>query len=75
LEPSANSSPIRFEFLIACDINPSHEIRVSSLSSHSQEVIDHFEALLIQEQIEARQGVIRFPERLVKVIFATQRQL
>jgi hypothetical protein len=45
------------------------------LSSHSQEVIDHFEALLIQEQIETRQGVVRFPERSVKVIYATQRQL
>jgi len=45
------------------------------LSSHAQDLIDGFEALLAQEQIEARSGVVRFPERAVKVIHATLQQL
>jgi hypothetical protein len=45
------------------------------LSGHSQEVIDRFEALLTQEQIQARAGVVRFPERSVKVVLATLKQL
>jgi len=45
------------------------------LSSHVQDVIDSFEALLAQEQIEAKPGVVRFPERSVKVIHATLQQL
>jgi len=45
------------------------------LSSHAQDVIEEFEALLIKEQIENRPGVVRFPERAVKVIHATLQQL
>ena len=45
------------------------------LSSHRQEVIDRFEALLAQERIEARPGVVRFPERAVKVVHASLAQL
>jgi hypothetical protein len=45
------------------------------LSGHSLDVIDRFAALLIQENIEARPGVVPFPERAVKVIYATLQQL
>ncbi len=45
------------------------------LSSHAQEVINGFEALLAREQIEARPGVVLFPERAVKVIHVTSQQL
>jgi hypothetical protein len=45
------------------------------LSSHRQEVIDRFEALLAQERIETRPGVVRFPERAVKVVHASLAQL
>ena len=45
------------------------------LSSHAQDIIDGFEVLLTQEQIEARPGVVPFPERSVKVIHATLQQL
>ncbi|NNG02429.1 MAG: S8 family peptidase [Desulfobacteraceae bacterium] len=45
------------------------------LSSHDQDVIDRFEALLAQEKIVARPGFVRFPERSVKVIHASFRQL
>ena len=45
------------------------------LSSHAQDVIDGFEVLLTREKIETRPGVVRFPERAVKVIHATLQQL
>lgn len=45
------------------------------LSSHASDVIDGFEGLLKQQEIETRTGVIKFPERVVKVIFANQSQL
>ena len=45
------------------------------LSSHRQEVIDRFEALLTQERVEAKPGVVRFPERAVKVVHASLAQL
>ena len=45
------------------------------LSSHAQGVINGFEALLTQERIESRSGIVRFPERAVKVIHATLQQL
>jgi len=45
------------------------------LSSDAQEVIDKFESLLAIEQIEARTGVVRFPERAVKVVLASIYQL
>jgi hypothetical protein len=45
------------------------------LSSHAQDVTDGFEALLKQEQIESRPGIVRFPERAVKVIHATLQKL
>ncbi len=45
------------------------------LSSHEKEVVDHFEKLLRQENMESRPGVLRFPERAVKVVNATSSQL
>ena len=45
------------------------------LSSHTQDVINKFETLLNQVHIKARSGVVRFPERAVKVIYATLQQL
>lgn len=45
------------------------------LSSDHQEVIDRFEALLRQERIETRTGVVRFPERAVKVVRVSLAQL
>lgn len=45
------------------------------LSSDDQAVINRFETLLAQERIEARSGVVRFPERAVKVIKAAIAQL
>ncbi len=45
------------------------------LSSHARGVISGFEELLKQQKIEARPGFIKFPERVVKVIFANHTQL
>jgi hypothetical protein len=45
------------------------------LSSDDQTVINRFEALIVQERMEARSGVVRFPERAVKVVKATITQL
>lgn len=45
------------------------------LSSDNDEVRQRFENLLVREEIEAAIGVIRFPERTVKVIFASRRDL
>ncbi|MHC4200337.1 MAG: S8 family peptidase [Planctomycetota bacterium] len=45
------------------------------LSSDKDVVVERFEALLREEDIEAAIGTIRFPERSVKVIQANGRQL
>ena len=45
------------------------------LSSDSREVSERFDLLLNREHIESREGIVRFPERAVKVIHATQKQL
>ncbi len=45
------------------------------LSSHENEIINRFNALLNEIEIESRQGIIRFPERSVKVIKANREQL
>jgi len=45
------------------------------LSNHTPEVINRFEALLKKEQIEAKEGIVRFPERAVKVIRVSRQQL
>lgn len=45
------------------------------LSSHEEDVIQGFEILLNEQQIEFRDGVIKFPERAVKVVFANRAQL
>lgn len=45
------------------------------LSSDCDEVIQHFETLLNQQQITFKNGTIRFPERSVKIILANQDQL
>ena len=45
------------------------------LSSDKDAVLQRFEELLGQEEIEKASGFIRFPERLVKLIFASKKQL
>jgi hypothetical protein len=45
------------------------------LSSDSEEVRLRFEELLQTEQIDSARGFIRFPERIVKVIFANKQDL
>jgi hypothetical protein len=45
------------------------------LSSSREEVIQRFETLLAQQQINSKSGVIFFPERTVKVIHANRDQL
>lgn len=45
------------------------------LSSHSTDVIRGFETLLIEHKIQSRSGVIKFPERAIKVIFADHKEL
>ena len=45
------------------------------LSSDSDDVIGTFEALLQQFQIQAKEGVVKFPERAVKVVLANNSQL
>ncbi len=45
------------------------------LSSHALDVINGFEKLLTEQQIQARDGYIKFPERVVKVIYASWAQL
>lgn len=45
------------------------------LSSDADDVLDRFERLLAQEQIDKRDGDIRFPERAVKIIKASRPQL
>lgn len=45
------------------------------LSTDTREAIDRFERLLNQERIEAKAGVVRFPERAVKVILANEHTL
>ena len=45
------------------------------LSSHSDDVINRFEALLHEHQIPSKDGVVRFPERSVKVVLANHNQL
>lgn len=45
------------------------------LSSDKDEIIDKFEALLIKLKIPVKPGVLKFPERAVKVICANHSQL
>lgn len=45
------------------------------LSSDNPDVLREFEELLLDEEIEASSGFIRFPERIVKLIFASKRDL
>jgi hypothetical protein len=45
------------------------------LSSDSQATINRFNQLLEQQHINAQSGVIRFPERAVKLIYANRSQL
>jgi Subtilase family len=45
------------------------------LSSNAQAALDEFDTLLNNLNIESRHGVLKFPERAVKVIFATKEQL
>ncbi|MBI4649784.1 S8 family peptidase [Candidatus Desantisbacteria bacterium] len=45
------------------------------LSSDREELIQRFESLLDREKIEKTEGVIRFPERTVKLILANRSQL
>jgi hypothetical protein len=45
------------------------------LSNDSKEAEDRFDELLKNFQIESKDGIIRFPERSIKVVFANQQQL
>ncbi len=45
------------------------------LSSDKDEIIERFNALLQQLQIEKAEGVIKFPERAVQMIFSNRTQL
>lgn len=45
------------------------------LSSHAADVIRDFEDLLKQQEIKSRTGHIKFPERVVKVVFVNNSQL
>ncbi len=45
------------------------------LSSHTEDVIHDFEQLLGEQEIQARDGYIKFPERAVKVVYANKEQL
>ena len=45
------------------------------LSSDSDDVIGRFESLLLQLQIQAKDGVVKFPERSVKVVLVNNEQL
>ena len=45
------------------------------LSSDTDVAIQKFEELLVHEEIEKEQGLIKFPERAVKLIFANRKQL
>ena len=45
------------------------------LRGDSDEDINTFDRLLAQLELEARQGVIKFPERMVKVVFASSADL
>lgn len=45
------------------------------LSDDSRDVVDRFETLLNQHKIQAKNGIVKFPERAVKVVLANQRQL
>ncbi len=45
------------------------------LSSDQEEVVQRFTALLDKQQINYKSGVVRFPERTVKIIHANRNQL
>lgn len=45
------------------------------LSSEKEEVIQKFEALLREQEIESADGLIKFPERSIKLILANKEQL
>lgn len=45
------------------------------LSSDQDEIIERFESLLTEQQINSKAGFIRFPERTVKIIHASHSQL
>ncbi|MCI5144523.1 MAG: hypothetical protein D3923_03130 [Candidatus Electrothrix sp. AR3] len=45
------------------------------LSSEQKEVTQRFKILLEQQQIKFKSGVVRFPERAVKIIYANHNQL
>jgi len=45
------------------------------LRGNSDEDVNAFDKLLAQLKLEARQGIIKFPERMVKVVFASSTDL
>jgi hypothetical protein len=45
------------------------------LSSDKDDVVDQFEKLLAQQRIKSKTGFIRFPERAVKIILVSGKQL
>ena len=45
------------------------------LSSDSMDVIHRFDELLVQQQVNSKNGCIRFPERAIKLVYADRAQL
>jgi hypothetical protein len=45
------------------------------LSSDSMDIIRRFDELLVQQEVNSKNGYIRFPERTVKLVFANRAQL
>lgn len=45
------------------------------LSSDKDEIVDSFEELLVRKEIRSRDGIIKFPERVVKLVCANREQL
>lgn len=45
------------------------------LRNETEDVVARFESLLVEHQIQARSGTVKFPERAVKVVLADREQL
>lgn len=45
------------------------------LSSDSEDAIRRFDELIVQQQVNSKAGYIRFPERIIKLVYANRAQL
>lgn len=61
--------------LIPSDTPEWCEVWLRSDKDKEEEVIQHFETLLVEQQITYKDGVIKFPERAVKLVCANRAQL